>query len=45
MNAYPTSFVVNGKGEILMTTEGFPMRENAEETFQEMVKMVDGYLK
>ncbi|MBK7888601.1 MAG: TlpA family protein disulfide reductase [Bacteroidetes bacterium] len=45
VNAYPTSFIINGRGEILMTTEGFPMRENAEETFQEMVKMVDGYLK
>lgn len=44
VNAYPTSFIVNGKGEILMTTEGFPMRENVEETFREMVKMVDGFL-
>jgi len=45
VNAYPTSFIINGKGEIVMTTEGFPMRENTEETFREMVKMVDGYLK
>ncbi len=45
VSAYPTAVFINGKGEIVMTTEGFPMRENTEETFREMVKMVDGYLK
>lgn len=45
VNSYPTSVIINGKNEILMTTEGFPMRQNDEETLQEMMKMVEGYLK
>ncbi len=44
VSAYPTSFFVNGNNEILMTTEGFPMRENESETFQELVKTVDAFL-
>jgi len=42
---YPTSVISDEKGNILMTLEGFPMRSNEEETFQEMVKMIDGFLK
>lgn len=45
VNAYPTSVIINGKNEILMTTEGFPMRQNDEETLQEMIKMIEEYLK
>lgn len=45
VNSYPTSVVVNEKREILMTTEGFPMRSNDDETLQEMIKMIEGYLK
>ncbi len=45
VNSYPTSVVINEKCEILMTTEGFPMRQNDEETLQEMIKMIEGYLK
>lgn len=42
---YPTSVIADASGNILMTLEGFPMRNNDEETFQEMVKMIDGFLK
>jgi thiol-disulfide isomerase/thioredoxin len=45
VNSYPTSVIINGKSEILMTTEGFPMRQNDEETLLEMIKMIEGYLK
>jgi len=45
VNSYPTSVIINEKNEILMTTEGFPMRQNDEETLLEMIKMVEGYLK
>lgn len=45
VNSYPTSVLINEKNEILMTTEGFPMRQNDEETLQEMIKMIEGYLK
>ncbi len=45
VNSYPTSVIINEKNEILMTTEGFPMRQNDEETLQEMIKMIEGYLK
>ena len=41
---YPTSVIVDAKGNILMSIEGFPMRNNDEETFQEMVKLIDGFL-
>ncbi|MFN8155026.1 MAG: TlpA disulfide reductase family protein [Bacteroidia bacterium] len=41
---YPTSVIVDAKGNILMSIEGFPMRTNDEETFQEMVKLIDGFL-
>jgi thiol-disulfide isomerase/thioredoxin len=41
---YPTSVIADAGGNILMTLEGFPMRSNEEETFQEMVKMIDGFL-
>ncbi|MBK7966989.1 MAG: hypothetical protein IPK10_18105 [Bacteroidetes bacterium] len=45
VNSYPTSVVINEKHEILMTTEGFPMRQNDEETYLEMMKMINEYLK
>lgn len=45
VNSYPTSVLINEKNEILMTTEGFPMRQNDEETLLEMIKMIEGYLK
>jgi thiol-disulfide isomerase/thioredoxin len=45
VSSYPTSVIINGKNEILMTTEGFPMRQNDEETLQEMIRMIEGYLK
>lgn len=45
VNSFPTSVVIGEKNEILMTTEGFPMRQNDEETLQEMIKMVQEYLK
>lgn len=41
---YPTSVITDAKGNILMSLEGFPMRSNDEETFQEMVKLMDGFL-
>jgi thiol-disulfide isomerase/thioredoxin len=44
VSAYPTAVFIGGKGELLMTTEGFPMRENDEETFQEMIRLVDALL-
>ena len=44
VSAYPTAVLINRNGEILMTIEGFPMRENDAETLAEMVKMVEGYL-
>jgi len=45
VSSYPTSVFINAKGEIVMTTEGFPMRENDQETLQEMIKLIDGFLK
>ncbi len=44
VSAYPTAVLINRNGEILMTIEGFPMRENDAETLAEMIKMVEGYL-
>lgn len=44
VSAYPTAVLINKRGEILMTIEGFPMRENDAETLAEMIKMVEGYL-
>lgn len=44
VSAYPTSVMINGKEEILMTTEGFPMREKDEETLKEMIRMVEQYM-
>lgn len=44
VSAYPTAVLINNKGEILMTIEGFPMRENDAETLAEMIKMIEGYL-
>jgi thiol-disulfide isomerase/thioredoxin len=44
VSAYPTAVLINRKAEILMTIEGFPMRENDAETLAEMIKMVEGYL-
>lgn len=41
---YPTSVITDAKGNILMSIEGFPMRSNDEETFQEMLKLIDGFL-
>ena len=45
VNAYPTAVFVNGNGEIIMNVEGFPMRDNSEETFQEMLKMIEGFMR
>lgn len=42
---YPTSVIADANGNMLMSLEGFPMRSNDEETFQEMVKLIDGFLK
>ena len=44
VSAYPTAVFIGGKGDLLMTTEGFPMRENDEETLREMIQLVDTLL-
>lgn len=45
VQAWPTAFIVNRKGRIIMTKEGFPMRENMDETLEELVKEMEGYLR
>lgn len=45
VNAYPTSVFVGPVGELLMNVEGFPLRENPDETLQELIQMVEGFLE
>lgn len=45
VQAWPTAFIVNRQGRIVMTKEGFPMRENMEETIEELVREMEGYLR
>ena len=45
VSAYPTAVVIGPAGELLMTMEGFPLRENQEETLQELIRTVEGFLE
>jgi peroxiredoxin len=45
VQAWPTAFIVNRQGRIIMTKEGFPMRDNIDETLEELVKEMEGYLR
>ncbi|MCE2846154.1 MAG: TlpA family protein disulfide reductase [Sphingobacteriales bacterium] len=44
VNAYPTSVFIGPQGDLLMNVEGFPLRENQDETLKELVKMVEEFL-
>jgi len=45
VSAYPTSVFIGPAGELLMNVEGFPMRENQDETLQELIRTVEGLLE
>jgi len=45
VSAYPTSVFIGPAGELLMNVEGFPMRENQDETLQELIRTVEGFLE
>lgn len=45
VTSYPTSILVDATGNMVMTIEGFPIREKDEETFGELVKLVEGFLR
>lgn len=45
VNAYPTSVFIGPQGDLLMNVEGFPLRENMDETLNELVKMVEEFLE
>lgn len=45
VNAYPTSVFIGPTGELLMNVEGFPLRDNQDETLQELIRMVEGFLE
>jgi hypothetical protein len=44
VSAYPTSVFIGPNGDLLMTAEGFPLRENQDETLQELIRMVEEFL-
>lgn len=44
VSAYPTSVFIGPNGDLLMTAEGFPMRDNQDETLQELIRMVEEFL-
>jgi thiol-disulfide isomerase/thioredoxin len=45
VSAYPTSVFIGPAGDLLMTVEGFPLRDNQDETLQELIRMVEEFLK
>ena len=45
VNAYPTSVFIGPDGALLMNIEGFPLRDNPEETLREMIRMIEGFME
>lgn len=45
VNAYPTSVFIGPAGELLMNVEGFPLRDNQDETLRELIQTVEGFLE
>jgi hypothetical protein len=45
VTAYPGTVIVDRNGNLRMQIEGFPMRENPEETLKELTELIEGLLR